>query len=180
MWFANGIWILRVRTFANSVCDWYLHWNTKKKTIKIEKWKKSNVTRNVASLSGHVAGHERGRWATFVNCPQQCCWSRFRPRWSQCGHVCSHVVAMFNVAGTWPTRWLSSLATLQRGQWSIFLSCSGHVRGHIPVTFVVMFVATFKHDFWSFFACFLEVFEIDQMRLVYAFGTMQMTSKNGF
>ena len=49
-----------------------------KKNEKVEKT--SNVAGNVAIISGHVAGHERGRWATFVNCPQQCCWSRFRPR----------------------------------------------------------------------------------------------------
>ena len=95
-----------------------------------------------------------------------------------------HASATFNVARTWPTTWPSTLATLQRGQ-------GVHFPGHVPATFVATFrprswpspatfVATFKLDFWSFLTCFWEVFKIEQIRLVYAFGTTQKTSKIGF
>ena len=119
-----------------------------KKMEKVEKT--SNVARNVASVAGHVAGRVRREWATFVNCPRPCCWPRFWPRSSQCGHVLATFVATFRSCSMWPehghnmaehaghvTTWPMShfvghvsatfVATFRPRSWPR----SGHVRGHV-------------------------------------------------
>ena len=50
--FANRIWILKVLTFAKSVCDWYLH-QTVKKVAK---------TKKRSQYAGHVSGHVGDRF----------------------------------------------------------------------------------------------------------------------
>ena len=149
---------------------------------KVEKT--SNVARNVARVAGHVPGHVRREWATFVNCPRPCCWPRFWPRSSQCGHVLATFVATFRSCSTWPehgpqhgrARWPRYNVTNE----PVRRSCFGHVRGHVPATFV----ATFRSRSWPrsnmifevFSRVFLEVFKIGQMRLVN--GSRSRTPQN--
>ena len=129
-----------------------------KKMKKVEKT--SNVARNVASVAGHVAGRVRREWATFVNCPRPCCWPRFWPRSSQCGHVMATFVATFRSCSTWPehvpqhgrARWPRYNVTNE----PVRRSCFGHVRGHVPVTFV----ATFKLGFEVFCVFFERVLQL--------------------
>ena len=160
--------------------------------------------RLVSALKHEKINKNEKSWNFSKRGPQcgQPFWSRCRPRKWSMGHVrqLSATVLLVTFPATliavWP-RLLSRCGHVQRGRnmahkmiefaghvttWPMkyFLSCSGHVRGHIPVTFVVMFVATFKLDFWSFLTCFWEIFKTEQIRLVYAFGTTQKTSKNGF
>ena len=108
-----------------------------KKMKKVEKT--SNVARNVASVAGHVPGHVRREWATFVNCPRPCCWPRFWPRSSQCGHVLATFVATFRSCSTWPEHGHNMAERSGHvSTWpmnSLSRSCSGHVRGHVQHDF---------------------------------------------
>ena len=97
-----------------------------------------NVASNVASDSGHVRVGFVIERATFVDCPRPCCWPRFWPRSSQCGHV----LATLRPRSTWPEHGPQH----GRALWPrynvarefTFRSCSGHVRGHVPATFVAI------------------------------------------
>ena len=72
------------------------HKKNQKKMKKVEKT--SNVASNVAIDSGHVRVGFVIERATFVDCPRPCCWPRFWPRSSQCGHV----LATLRPRSTWP------------------------------------------------------------------------------
>ena len=146
------------------------------------------MARNVAGVAGHVAGRVRREWATFVNCPRPCCWPRFWPRSSQCGHVLATFVATFRSCSTWPehghnmaehaghvTTWpmrhfaghvsATFVATFRSRSWPR----SGHVCGHVQTCFLKFFCVFF-----------LEVLKFCQMRIVYGFGTVKNSSKTCF
>ena len=117
------------------------HQKIQKKMKKVEK------TSNVAIDSGHVrVGFviERPR---SLPAPRPCCWPRFWPRSSQCGHL----LATLRPRSTWPEHGPQH----GRALWSRYNVANEVI---FSATFVAtfrtrswpspaMFVATFKHDF---------------------------------
>ena len=138
------------------------------------------MARNVANVAGHVAGRVRREWATFVNCPRPCCWPRFWPRSSQCGHVLATFVATFRSCSTWPEHGHN----MAEHAGHVTTWPMSHFVGHVSATFA----ATFRPRSWPrsnmifevFSRVFLEVFKICQMRIVYGFGTVKNSSKTCF
>ena len=155
-----------MHTFANRVCDWYLHWDTK----KYEKNEKSRTWPIKKAITALVTFIENS-WPRFVFA-RNVCWSRFRPcstrpvhgpqrnrvPWPHYnmankpfGHVRGHVSGHVSLY-SW-----SRLATFRSCSWPRFV----HARGHVAFIFVVTFTTFWpgsKQNFWSFFARFLRGF----------------------